>query len=220
MSKEMGSIAITESRVVARRGTSSASAERRRLFQRHLLLYLAVTVGISALDVAVVEPQGMQWAWWLVVPWTLVFAIHFLGLKARGYSFAELFVPPKTEKAVEDYPAPLDYELVRVRQIRDGIEDAASSVAKLHADAARAALEAVEDLASAMERLVASAHGEKQLGEERALRLVPKAKEAVHVLEDLHEALIGVEVMDEPVEDLPIQEVRERAEKLAEIESS
>lgn len=49
---------------------------------------------------------------------------------------------------------------------------------------------------------------------------MPKAKEAIHVLEDLHEALIGVEVMDEPVEDLPIQEVRERAEKLAEIESS
>ncbi len=215
LTEETGVSPVPDSRVVARRVVGGASAQRRRAFQKHVLAFLMVSLGIVALDVAVVKPQGLQWAWWLVVPWSIVFAIHLLGLKARGYSFYELFTPPKTEKAGEDYPVPLDYELVRARQLRDGIESSAASAAKAHPETAEQALAAADSLLAAIERLVASARGEGDSGSHgRAERLVPELREAVELLGDLHEGLIAQDVLDEPPQELPIAAVEQKSEAL------
>ena len=212
----------TDSRVIAHRVVGGASSQRRRTFQKHLLAFLAVSLGAAALDVAVVEPQGLQWAWWIVVPWAIVFAIHLLGLKARGYSFFDLLTPPKTEKVGEDYPVPLDHELVRARQLRDGVERSAASVAEANPETARQALAAADSLLGAIERLVASARGSEggEGGEGdggshgRAERLVPELREAVELLGNLHEGLIAQAVLDEPPQELPIAAVEHKSEAL------
>ena len=206
--------ALTDARVTTRRGASGATEVRRRFFQRHLLLYLAGNLGIIGLDVAVVAPRGMQWAWWVVVPWTLVFTIHFVGLKARGYSLGEMFIPPRVEPLEEDYPVPLDYDLVRARQMFDGIEKSTASLSHAHPEAAREALSAAQALVSAVEAIVASA---REQGGAAVERVMSDVEDAIDALEELHEAVIGVGVLEEPAADLPIQSVREKAEELRNI---
>lgn len=214
VTEETDTPALTDARVVTRRGASGAAVARRRFFQRHLLLYLAGNLGVIALDVAAVAPPGMQWAWWVVVPWTLVFAIHFVGLKARGYSLGEMFIPPRVEPLGEDYPVPLDYELVRARQMFDGIEGSTASLSHAHPEAAREALDAARALVAAIEAVVAAARVQDEAIAERVMGDV---EDAIDALEELHEAVIGVDVLDEPAADLPIQDVREKAESLRHI---
>ena len=208
--------ALDTARVVTRTGVSRASAQRRRLFQRHLIAFLAAVLGSLVLDYMVVAPPGLQWAWWVITPWTLVFAIHFVGLKGRGYSIGELLTPPRTEVSEEDYPFPLDYEIVRARQLRDGIERAANSVAQSHGKPAARAVDAADALLAKLESVVANARASGS--EERIEQTVPEARAAVEALDELHEALIAVEVLEESVDVLPVEEVEDCEEALEKLQ--
>lgn len=215
--EETDTTALNTTRVVTRTGVSKASAQRRRLFQRHLIAFLSAILGSLVLDYTVVAPPGLQWAWWVITPWTIVFAIHFVGLKGRGYSIGEMLTPPRTQVSEEDYPVTLDYEIVRARQLRDGIERAANSVAKSHGKAAAQAVDAADALLAKLESVVANARASGS--EEQIQQALPEAQTAIEALDSMHEALIAVEVMEEPIDILPTDEIKTREEALARLTS-
>jgi hypothetical protein len=200
---------VPTARVATRPGPSGVAEHRRRLYQRHLLLFLTVCGLISAADW--LTSPGFQWAYFLVVPWFLVFLIHSLALKSRGYSVGEMVIPPRATPAKEVYTVLLDYELVRTRQIRDGVFS--SSGALRDRPVAEAALAAADDLVSAVEALVAASRNKKYHADEQAKKLVPKAQEALEALDALHRGLLKTEILSDETE-LPVDAVRGRAAEL------
>ncbi len=73
--------------------------KRRKAFHRHLLLFLGVNLAAGALDVWQSRDEGLQllarldWAYWVLIFWGMLFLSHFYGLRSRGYSLGELFTP-------------------------------------------------------------------------------------------------------------------------------
>jgi hypothetical protein len=150
---------VPKSRVATRPGPSGLAEHRRRIYQRHLLAFAAVCAVLIAIDQ--VTTPGIQWAYYPIAPWLLVFALHTAGLLSRGYSIGELLIPPRQAPIKDVYTVPLDYELVRSRQLHDGINNVAHAVRERDRQLADDAVAAADKLLDAMEKLVARARGEK-----------------------------------------------------------
>ena len=179
---------------------------RRRIYQRHLLLFAAVSAALLALDNY--ASPGIQWAHFALVPWGLIFLLHTLGLKSRGYSFGEMLIPPRQKPVKKVYTVPLDFELVRARQLRDGLFRAAGALGdRALADRAVAA---ADDLVQAVEAMVISSRA----GNPATDSQVPEAQAALEALNDLHVGLLRLEVLDDSENALPIEAVEERAKAL------
>lgn len=204
--------ALPSERVATRPGVGGVAEKRRRIYQRHLLIFLAFGAALIGADLY--TSPGVQWAHFPMVPWFLLFALHTIGLKSRGYSLFEMFIPPRKPKVREVYTVPLDYELVRTRQLRDGVANAAAALRASHPEFAQQAVEAANELAELMERLVASVRSVEGSKNERAEKLAPAAQAAVEALDGLHQELIGVEVLEGEVNGAPVEAVRERTQAL------
>lgn len=204
---------LPSARVATRPGAGGVAEQRRRIYQRHLLLFLVVGAALVAADLYT-SPQ-IQWAYFVMVPWGLVFFLHSFGLKSRGYSIAEMLIPPRQRPVKEVYPVPLDYELVRARQLRDGIANAAGAVRDKDPALADKAVAAADGLVAAVEAVVASFREEDQAA---AVEPVPSAQAAVDALGELHEGLLKVSVLEEPGDVVPIDIVNERAQELGQID--
>lgn len=200
--------ALRKERIATRPGAGGVAERRRHLYQGHLLIFLVVNGGLIAADY--LTSPGMQWAHFFVFLWCLLFLLHTLGLKSRGFSWVELFVPPRKKPVAAVYTTPLDYELVRSRQLRDGVTNAAASIRTKHAALAEQAVAAADDLVAAVEGVVATARAQKYRPDEQAQRLVPEAQAALQALDQLHQSLIGVNVLDESADEVPIAAVNER----------
>ncbi len=209
MTEETQQPAVPTARVATRPGSSGVARQRRRIYQRHLLLFIAVCAGLIALDQA--ASPGIQWAFYPVVPWVLIFTLHTVGLLGRGYSVFELLIPPRHVPVKDVYTVPLDYELVRARQLHDGIGNVAHAVRTRDAQLADDALAAANDLLDAMENLVNRARNEKYRSDEQATKLVPAAQEALGALDGLHQDLLRTQLLDEESSDVSVESVREQA---------
>ncbi len=197
---------LPAARVATRPGTSGVAAARRRIYQRHLLLFAAACAALIALDNY--TSPGVQWAHFVLVPWGLIFLLHTFGLKSRGYTFVEMLVPPRAKPVKEVYTVPLDYELVRARQLRDGISNAAGALNdRTLADRAVAA---ADDLVQALESMVVSARTDDRSDDRR----VPDAQGALEALNQLHVGLLRREVLEDSENTPPIAAVEERAQAL------
>ncbi len=212
MTEETRSVALPSERVATRPGAGGVAEKRRRIYQRHLLLFLAVGAALIGTDLY--TSPGLQWAHFPMVPWFLLIALHTIGLKSRGYSLFELFIPPRQPKVREVYTVPLDYELVRARQLRDGVTNSAAAVRDSHPDLAQQAVEAADELAGIMERLVAAVRAGAGSSDERAKELAPAAQAAVEALGSLHRDLVAAEVLEEETGSAAVEAVRERAQAL------
>jgi hypothetical protein len=209
---------LRKERVATRPGASGFAEHRRRLYQRHLLVFLIIGGGLFALDDFVLSP-GLDWAHFLLFPWLIVFVVHTLALKSRGYSFAELLIPPRQPPVREVYETPLDYELVRSRQLRDGVNGAAAAIRDAHTAVAEGAVAAADELVSAVEEMVASVRSGRYRTDERAEKLVPEARAGLAELDRLHAELIRVEVEGGEPDPGPVEEVRQRAESIRRLAS-
>ena len=212
MKEETQASPLPRARVATRPGASGVAEHRRRLYQRHLLIFLAINIGLIALDLY--TGPGVQFAHFRAAPWTLIFLLHTFGLKSRGYSFGELFIPPRVLPVEEVYTTPLDYELVRSRQIRDGIVNAAAAVYDDDPDFAKGAEDAATGLVQAIEGLVGTVRAEKYRREETSEKLVPETQSALEALHQLHDALIRVEVLEESPAAAALAAVEEHTETI------
>ncbi len=212
MVEESQQPALPSARVATRPGVGGVAEKRRRIYQRHLLLFLAFGAALIGADLY--TSPGVQWAHFPMVPWFLLFALHTIGLKSRGYSLFEMFIPPRKPKVREVYTVPLDYELVRTRQLRDGVANAAAALRGSNPEFAQQAVEAATELAEIMERLVAGIRSGEGSANERAAKLAPAAQEALEALDGLHQGLIGAEVLEAEVNGAALDAVRERARAL------
>ncbi len=212
LTEESQMSALPPERVATRPGTGGVAEKRRRIYQRHLLLFLGVNAALVAVDMY--TSPGLQWAHFPAAPWVLLFVLHTVGLKSRGYSFVEMLVPPRQPPVREVYDVPLDYELVRSRQLRDGIVSAAAALRDSHADVAEQAVAAADELSEAMEQLAASTRGAGDSAAERARRVTPEAQAALEALDRLHQELIRVEVLEQDADGVPVEPVREGARAL------
>jgi hypothetical protein len=179
---------------------------RRRIYQRHLLLFAVVCAALLALDNY--TSPGIQWAHFMLVPWGLVFLLHTLGLKSRGYSVGEMIIPPRQKPLKAVYTVPFDYELVRARQLRDGVFSAAGALGDR--SLADRAVGAAEELVRAVEAVASSSRAEGRADDSQ----VPEAQAAVEALDDLHAGILKLEVLDDPDYALPIEAVEERTKAL------
>lgn len=212
MEEDTRAPAIPAARVATRPGTSGVSEKRRRIFQGHLLAFLAVNIGVIALDIY--TSPGIQWGYFLTVPWFLVFLLHTVGLKSRGYSVGEMLIPPRNKPVRDVYTTPLDYELIRARQLRDGIANSVAAAQTAGHDLADRALAAADKLVEAVESIVTSAREQKYRQPEKSEKLVPAAQTAIEALDQLHRRLLRLVVLDEPKDQLPVEAVEEQAETL------
>ncbi|NIN71265.1 MAG: hypothetical protein GTO46_04870 [Gemmatimonadetes bacterium] len=215
MTDENGGPTLPAARVATRPGASGIAEHRRRLYQRHLLIFLAANLGLLAADW--LTSPGLQWGHFLAVPWGLVFLLHTSGLKSRGYSFGELFIPPRSPPVREVYTVPLDYELVRARQLRDGVLTAAAALRDKNRELSESAIAAADELLAAAEGAVQKVRTAKTHKDEQAQKLLPEAQAALEALDTLHQDLIRMEVMDEPPETAAIEPVQDRAAALRQL---
>ena len=203
---------LLEERVATRPGTGGVAEHRRRLYQRHLFIFIVVNGGLIAADQ--LTSPGMQWAHFFVFLWCLLFLLHTVGLKSRGFSWAELFIPPRAKPVAAVYTTPLDYELVRSRQLRDGVANAGAAIRDKHTALADSAVAAADQLVAVLETLVTAARAKKYRTDEQAQTLLPEARAALEALDRLHQSLIGVEVLDESADQVPVEAVNERVEAM------
>jgi hypothetical protein len=202
-------------RVATRPGTSGVSEKRRRIYQVHLLAFLAANIGVLALDLY--TSPGIQWGYFLTVPWFLVFLLHSVGLKSRGYSVGEMLIPPRNKPVRAVYTTPLDYELIRARQLRDGIANAVAAARTAGNQLADQALAAADKLVAAVESTVTTAREQKYRQDEQSEKLIPAAQAAIETLDQLHRRLLRLVVLEQQDEELPIQTVEDQAEDLAKL---
>jgi hypothetical protein len=188
------------------------SEKRRRIYQGHLLVFLAVATALIALDLY--TSPALQWAHFLIVPWSLVFLLHSAGLKSRGYSVGEMLIPPRAKPVKEVYTIPLDYELIRARQLRDGVANAAAAVRNSNSQLADEADTAADRLVEALEDVVATARSQKYHREERAEKLIPETQAALDTLDQLHRGLLKLEVLSDSDEELPLRAAEDQVEAL------
>lgn len=201
---------LPKSRVATRHGVGGVAEERRRLYQRHLLIFLGFNGALVAADL--LTAPGLQWAHFLAFPWVVLFLVHTFGLKSRGYTLAEMFIPPRRPEVKEVYTTPLDYEVVRSRQLHDGIATAAAAIREKHGDFVDRIVSAADELVEAVETAVSArrARGDS----EDAGALTAEAQSALAALDGLHRAVLSVEVLEEPPDEKPVEVARERAAAL------
>ncbi len=200
-------------RVVTRRQVGGMAQKRRKAFHKHLLLFLGANLAAGALDVW--QSPRLDWAYWVLIFWGMLFLFHFFGLRSRGYSLGELFTPVKTEAPREEEAAPFDFELIRSRQLRDGIVSAAEAVRKLDGQLANDVVAAADHLLTAVEELLTKTREHADVGTAKTEgRLKPELRAAVDLLDELHAGLIAVDVLEDAADQVPIQQAREQAEAL------
>lgn len=204
---------LRQDRVAGRPGASGVAERRRRLYQRHLFLFLAVAGGLGALDYFVLAP-GLDFVHFLLFPWFLLLLVHTLGLMSRGYSVIELLIPPRRPPVREVYDTPLDYELVRSRQLRDGVVSAAAAIRQLHGEFVDRAITAADELAAAVEQAVADARRADQGTDEPGAELAPRIQEALTDLDRLHSEIIRVEVHGGDPDPAAVEAIEEQTEDI------
>ena len=212
MSEETQQPALPASRVATRPGASGAPAQRRRLYQRHLLLLLGVGGAMVAFDLY--TSPGMQWAHFLIFPWFLVFILHTIGLASRGYTVGELLIPPRAKAVREVYTTALDYELVRSRQLHDGIRNAAAPLREGDSALADEVVAAADELVSTVERMVTAVRANGEMLDGSTSRQLVEAQQALATLDQLHRDLIRTDVLETPRDDLSLETLRERTQAL------
>jgi hypothetical protein len=212
VTEENGGQELPKARVATRPGASGIAERRRRLYQRHLLLFLAVNVGLVAADLF--TSPGLDWAHFLAVPWVLIFLLHTAGLRSRGYSFGELFIPPRDPPVREVYTVTLDYELVRARQLHDGVLTAAAAVRDKDLQLIDSLTDAVDGVLAATESMVAAVRSAKTHKDERAQKAVPEAQAALEELDRLHHELIRAGVTEGSLEGISVDALQERTAAL------
>lgn len=210
--EESGAPEIPTARVATRPGASGVSEKRRRIYQSHLLIFLAVNIGLIALDLY--TSPGVQWAYFVTVPWFLVFLLHTLGLKSRGYTVGEMLIPPRTRPVSEVYTTPLDYELIRARQLRDGVANAVAAAETAGNQPPDRAMQAADKLVTAIESAVTLARQQRHRQAERSEQLVPAVQAALETLDQLHRGLLKLVIVEAEDEELPVAAVEEQAEAL------
>jgi len=208
--EETEELTLRKDRVATRPGGSGFALQRRRIYQRHLLALLLVGGGILAADYYVLVP-GLQFGHFLLTPWVLIFLVHTFGLLSRGYTVGELLIPPRQPPVREVYDTPLDYELVRSRQLRDGVTSAAAAIRDQHGESADRAAAAADAMVQAVESLVGAIRSAYR-SDDRAQKVVPELHSALQALDALHAEMIRVEVEEGEPDGAPIAEVEERAE--------
>jgi hypothetical protein len=208
---------VPKSRVATRPGPSGLAEHRRRIYQRHLLAFAAVCAVLIAIDQ--VTTPGIQWAYYPIAPWLLVFALHTAGLLSRGYSIGELLIPPRQAPIKDVYTVPLDYELVRSRQLHDGINNVAHAVRERDRQLADDAVAAADKLLDAMEKLVARARGEKYRADDQAKQLVPAAQQALSAMDALHQGMLMAQLLEESAPEVPVEAAKQKAVALGELTS-
>lgn len=212
MVEEPGAPEIPKARVATQPGASGVSEKRRRIYQLHLLVFLAVNIGLIALDLY--TSPDIQWAYFVTVPWFLVFLVHTLGLKSRGYSVGEMLIPPRPRPVSEVYTTPLDYELIRARQLRDGVANAVAAVETAGNQRPDRAMAAADKLVAAVENAVTLARQQNYRKAERSEQLVPAVQGALETLDQLHRGLLKLVVLEAEDEELPVAAVEEQAQAL------
>lgn len=203
-----------EPRVVTRRQIGGAGEERRRLYQRHLAAFLVVNLlGVGA---DVVMSPGIQFWHWVLVFWGVVFLVHTFGLVSRGYTVTDLVTPSRPKKRVEEDAPPLEYELIKSRQLRDGIVRAAAAVREREPAAVDEATDAANAVTAAVERLVDAARAASlDQHEDGRSEIQPQLQTALERLDALHDSLIRMSVFEAPAEEvLPSTPAREHADAL------
>lgn len=214
MTDEAGKAELPRARVATRPGASGVAEHRRGLYQRHVLLFLVVNGPLIAADL--LTSPGLQWAYFLSFPWFLIFLLHTVGLASRGYSLGELLIPPRRKPLAEVYTTPLDYELVRSRQLRDGVVSAAAALPEAAgSELADRAVQAADDVVGALETLVAEVRSGD--GGEPSQAMLSEAREALAALDQLHQDLIRLEVLDVEPDDGSVKDVEERAAALRQL---
>lgn len=198
--------------MATRPGASGVSEKRRRIYQSHLLIFLAVNIGLIALDLY--TSPGVQWAYFVTVPWFLVFLLHTLGLKSRGYTVGEMLIPPRTRPVSEVYTTPLDYELIRARQLRDGVANAVAAAETAGNQPPDGAMQAADKLVAAIESAVTLARQQHPREAERSQQLVPTVQAALETLDQLHRGLLKLVILEAEGEELPVAAVEEQADAL------
>lgn len=217
MEEETHTPTTPAARVATRPGASGVSEKRRRIYQAHLLAFLLVNFGVLALDYY--TSPGIQWGYFLTVPWALLFLLHSVGLKSRGYSIGEMLIPPRTIPVRDVYTTPLDYELIRARQLRDGIANAVAAAKTAGNQVADQALAVADTLLAAVERAVRSLREQEHPQSEQSEQLLPAAQAAIEALDYLHRSLLRTVVLEEEDVELPLQAVEERTEGLDRLSS-
>ncbi|NIR46740.1 MAG: hypothetical protein GWN99_20250 [Gemmatimonadetes bacterium] len=205
---------VPKARVATRPGASELSEHRRRIYQRHLLVFLAVAVAVIAVDQ--ITSPGIQWAHFPLVPLFLVFLLHTIGLLSRGYSVFELLIPPRSRPVKAVYTVPLDYELVRARQLHDGVNNVANAVRSDDPQLADGAVAAAGALLEALERLAASQRGRKYRTDGDDASLAPEVQDALEELDRLHRELLKFELLEGGAH-VPLDSVKERADAVRQL---
>ncbi len=214
MSEETQQPPVPDARVATRPGASELSEHRRRIYQRHLLLFLALAIGVITVDQ--ITSPGIQWAHFPLVPLFLVLLLHTVGLLSRGYSVAELLIPPRSRPVKAVYTVPLDYELVRARQLHDGVNNVANAVRSQNSELADGAVAAATQLLEALERLADSPRGRRYRIDGDDDGLAPEVQDALDDLDRLHRELLRFELLEGGA-DVSIESVKERAGAVREL---
>lgn len=203
-------------RVVARRQPSGAGHERRKTFQTHLWIFIGVNITTLAVDL--MTQPGIQFWEWVAFFTGVILLLHAFGLISRGFTVGELLLPPRSAgAAIEEEGPPLQYELVKSRQVRDGVTRAAASLREQEPQLIDEAVQIAEALLAAVEALVPRARS-TDLGADVAARAGTAVEEALERLDDLHAGLIRASVMDEPPEEtLPMDAARAEVTRLREL---
>jgi hypothetical protein len=202
--------------VVTRRVPVGAGQERRKTFQTHLLIFLGVNVAVLAIDL--MTRPGIQFWEWVGFFTGVILIVHAFGLISRGFTVGELLVPPRAVGAgIDEEGPPLEYELVKSRQLRDGVSRAAASIRERTPQLVDEAVQLADELVDVVEDLVPRA---RSAGADagRLERLTPAVGAAVERLDDLHAGLIRASVLDEPPEEaLPVEAARQEVTRLREL---
>lgn len=201
---------LPKSRVATRHGVGGVAEDRRRLYQRHLLIFVVVNGALVGADL--LTTPGLQWAHFMAFPWVVLFLVHTFGLKSRGYTLAEMFIPPRRPEVKEVYTTPLDYEVVRSRQLRDGLATAAASIRDQHGEFADRVVSAANELVEAVEAAAIATRTDS--GFENTDELMAEAQSALIALDELHRAVLRVEVLEEAPDEDPVSKAQERAAAL------
>jgi hypothetical protein len=125
-----------------------------------------------------------------------------------------MLIPPRTKPVSEVYTTPLDYELIRARQLRDGVANAVAAAETAGTKPPDRAMEAADKLVAVIENAVTLARQQSYRKDERSERLVPAVQAALEALDQLHRGLLKLVVLEAEGEELPVAAVEEQAEAL------
>lgn len=206
-----------EPRVVTRRQAGGAGEGRLRTYQRHLALFVLVNgLGVGA---DLFTRPGLQFWHWVLAFWGLAFLAHTLGLISRGYTVGDLLTRARPPERIEEDAPPLEYELIKSRQLRDGVTRTAAAVREREPRVVDDAVQAADELQAGVEELVTAARAAGATGDDEGGGRVRSSLEtALERLDELHEGLLRASVFEVPAEEaLAADPAHRHAESLREL---